>query len=123
MTDGLVIMVIGMGVVFAFLVILMIFIRLLGLRDAPAPSPANPARVPAATGPGSAAPPADGDDAVARVAAIAVAIELAGHRTRAASGNFAQADPGAAWRSSGRTGLHSGPQVVSGVLASRRSSK
>ncbi len=123
MTDGLVIMAIGMGVVFAFLVILMIFIRLLGLRAAPAAAPAAPARAADAGESAPDAPAGAGDDGVARAAAIAVALELAGRRSRAVSGPLAQADPGAAWRSSGRAGLHAGPRVVAGVLASRRSNQ
>lgn len=123
MADGLVIMLIGMGVVFSFLLVLMIFIRLLGLRTAPshsaplAASDRSPAGAPQALVAGAP------DEAIARAAAIAVAIELAQRPARAGASLRTQAAAGSAWRADGRVQLHQGPQTVGAVLASRRSAR
>ncbi len=107
MVDGLVIMLVGMGVVFLFLIVLIGYIRLIGIRDAE-PGPARKASE---------------DGGVHRAAAIAVAIEL----SRAGPPRPALEPAGAAdrnaWRNSGRSQLHQGPGIVEANRAGRRGAR
>ncbi len=104
MVDGLNIMLIGMGVVFLFLIALMGFIRLIGIRSAASGRAAK----------GSA------DDVVNRVAAIAVALELSRSGPPRPVLEPAGAADKNAWRHSGRSRLHQGPEIVEANRAARR---
>lgn len=109
MGDGLIIMVVGMGVVFLFLIVLMAYIRLLGVRREADPNTASGMDTDSNAG------ATDQAVVIRRVAAIAVAMELASARPPQPS---LPADGPNAWRSSGRVGLQQG--LVAEVLTSRR---
>jgi Na+-transporting methylmalonyl-CoA/oxaloacetate decarboxylase gamma subunit len=122
MGDGVVIMLVGMGVVFLFLIVLMGGIRLMAVRRRRQPA--------AASGAGSVPRPrsletsgnglrAGGDPAVQRAAAVAVALELA----RRASDRAGRGVDSPTWRDSGRVWHHRGPQAVATVLAGRRGAR
>ena len=111
MADGLIIMLVGMGVVFLFLIVLMAYIRLLGVRRETAPD--TPSEMDA----GSDAGATGQEGIVRRIAAIAVAMELA--RSRPPQPSLPSDGPNA-WRSTGRIGLQQGPLTVAEVLTSRR---
>jgi len=124
MGDGVVIMLVGMGVVFLFLIVLMGGIRLMAVRRRRQPGPAagsNPAPRPRprsleTSGNGLRA---GGDPAVQRAAVVAVALELA----RRAADQAGRGVDSPSWRDSGRVWHHRGPQAVATVLAGRRGAR
>lgn len=112
MVDGLIIMLVGMGVVFLFLIVLMAYIRLLGVRREAESNIASGMDA-GSNGPGP-------EVIIRRVAAIAVAMELAHLRPPQPR---LPADGPNAWRSSGRVGMQQGPGTVAEVLCSRRGTR
>ncbi len=122
MGDGVVIMLVGMGVVFLFLIVLMGGIRLMAVRRRRQPGPAagsNPAPRPRSLETSGNGLRAGGDPAVQRAAVVVVALELA----RRAADQAGRGVDSPSWRDSGRVWHHRGPQAVATVLAGRRGAR
>lgn len=122
MGDGVVIMLVGMGVVFLFLIVLMGGIRLLSVRRRRLPGPAtgaNPAPRTRSLETSGNGLRAGGDPAVQRAAAVAVALEL----MRRAADRAGRGADSPTWRDSGRVWHQRGPQAVATVLAGRRGAR
>lgn len=123
MGDGFVIMWIGMGVVFLFLLILMLFIRIVarpeknGGRDKSGTEVSSGAKQSGYKSSGLSVQ--EDQEELNMVAAIALSLELA--RKRSASFDPGLAKPtNSAWSQAGRMALCRGPQAVSQTLAARR---
>ncbi len=115
--EALIIMLVGMGITFTFLLLLWGVIRLVGLLDRrPSPSAAA-ASPPPPPGP---PPPAVEDDGRPLAAALAVALALGSDPARAADPAQATASaPGTVWRQAGRGALMAGPEIVAAARAGR----
>ncbi len=130
MNDGVVIMLIGMGVVFLFLMILMLFIRIVasspksgyGSEVSSSRGGAENIHVERGRSVSSVEQGQKEQEELAMVAAVAVALELA-QRPGTGPGTYSQRHPVSMWNQSGKLAMCSGPRFISQVLASRRGQK
>ena len=115
MVDGLVIMLVGMGVVFVFLTLLMAFIRLICMERK------QPAEVADGTGdavPARSDPERSAHQGALLAAVVAVAMELEGRGAPVPAPEVSAAP--SPWRESGRSALHAGPEAIGAIRAGGR---
>ncbi len=120
MSDGLVIMLIGMGVVFLFLIILMAFIRIVAIsRKGPRDEVGRNGSSGSGQKKHNLVSSGDMDEEIATVAAVAVALEFS-----QSGGTIVRVDsnrqPNNIWSQSGRQALFSGPKVIAQALKAHR---